>query len=140
ASRLRALDLFGTEVGDDGLAHLAGLTELRALYLESTRVGDAGVAHLRKLTRLERLALSGTRVSDACLTHLTSLAALKAVDLSYTAVTPAGVDQLRRALPGAEVTADDLQGRRDFCANPESQESKISKHLELGARRIAPGQ
>lgn len=100
---LRKLDLFATRVSDAGLAHLEGLTELRSLYLESTRVGDAGLAHLGRLPHLETLALSGTRVSDAGLTHLKGLASLQAMDLMATAVTDAGVEDLRRALPQAEI-------------------------------------
>ena len=40
---LRKLDLSETGVGDDGMAHLAGLAELTYLNLWNTMVGDDGV-------------------------------------------------------------------------------------------------
>jgi hypothetical protein len=103
---LQGLDLFGTRVDDQDLVHLEGLTGLRALYLESTMIGDAGLVHLRHLKGLRTLALTGTRITDVGLVHLNNLTSLQVLDLSYTGVTDNGIRKLRRALPGAIITAD----------------------------------
>src|SRR5436190_20145806 len=47
------LNLRGTEVNDDMLAHLAGCTSLVRLHLEKTKVTDKGMAHLKGLSNLE---------------------------------------------------------------------------------------
>ena len=102
---LQGLDLFGTRVDDQDLVHLERLTGLRALYLESRMIGDAGLVHLCRLKDLRTLALTGARITDAGLVHFKNPTGLQALDLSYTGVADDGIRQLRRALPGAFITA-----------------------------------
>ncbi|MGM0489677.1 MAG: hypothetical protein ACQESR_23330 [Planctomycetota bacterium] len=61
-SSLLSLDLADTEISDQGLKHVAGLTELRSLDLRRTSVTDAGLVHLAGLKRLEILHLHDTCV------------------------------------------------------------------------------
>ena len=68
--RLEDLNLNGTAVTDDGLAHLEGLTELRGLDLSNTRVTDAGLAHLKKLHNLRGLYIVNAGVTDTGLNEL----------------------------------------------------------------------
>jgi len=58
------LGLYGTAVGDPGLAHLAAVPTLRELGLSGTRVSDAGLAKLRPLGRLEVLDLRHGGITD----------------------------------------------------------------------------
>ena len=44
------VNLAGTQVTDDGLQQLEGLTQLKSVNLSNTAVGDAGLEHLEGLT------------------------------------------------------------------------------------------
>jgi predicted nucleic acid-binding protein len=104
-AELRTLYLGGTSVTDGGLDHIANLHSLRTLNLAGTAISDAGLSHLSALTGLESLVLWGTRVTDAGLIHLHGLRGLRKVDLELTRVSPTGLEELRRALPQAEILA-----------------------------------
>jgi hypothetical protein len=86
--------------------HLRGLTRLWALDLAMTRVGDAGLASLEGLHHLQVLDLSGTRITDAGLEHLEGLADLQVLNLSGTATTESGLRAIRKALPEATITKE----------------------------------
>lgn len=88
--------LYG-DITDDGLAHLAGLSNLVALDLFwCRRITDRGMVHLRGLTGLTSLGLSGTQVTDLGLARLTTLVNLARLDLSWCAgITDAGLAYLR---------------------------------------------
>ena len=75
-AHLEELDLSeNSQVFDDGLAHLAGLTSLKDLNLWRVGITDEGVKHLAGLTSLERLNLDNTQLTDAGLQHLAGPAA-----------------------------------------------------------------
>ena len=86
---IERLDLSWSNIGDEGLALLAGLTSLRSLNLMNTNVGDDGLVHLEALTALEQLNLSKNRwnrqgqgeVTGNGLGHLAPLAGLKKLGL-----------------------------------------------------------
>lgn len=101
--RLVSLHLGGTDVTDEGLVHLAGLTALKRLHLEKTRVSDAGLEHLAGLESLTYLNLYLTGVTDAGLAHLEGLKNLKSLYLWQTQVTPEGAEKLRQVLPDCHV-------------------------------------
>ena len=69
--------------------------------------------YCKRLARLEELFLGDTAVSDVGLGHLKGLTQLKLVHLSGTKVTAAGMKDLRKALPKADVTCDGYSVRRD---------------------------
>ena len=85
--------------GKRGLAPLAKLTRLKALYLNWTPIGDAGLAHIRGLPQLNEVHLQGTQITDAALDHLASLPALKTAWVAHTAVTEAGAERFRQRRP-----------------------------------------
>jgi Leucine Rich repeats (2 copies)/Leucine Rich repeat len=89
------LDLSDTEVSDDGLAHLKGLTRLTHLDLSGTRVTDRGLARLKGLTKLTHLNLSRTRVTDAGLANVTGVKSLSSLSLDGCQVTDAGLVHLK---------------------------------------------
>jgi uncharacterized protein (TIGR03067 family) len=97
-----------TGLTNGGLREIAGALEqlpaLEMLNLDCTQITDQGLTHLKGLTRLRELSLRATRITDAGLKHLEKLSSLKKLELNLTAVSPRGVDALRKALPRTEVT------------------------------------
>ena len=70
SDKLQGLWLRDTQVTDEGLSRLTGLSNLRLLSLHGTRVTDSGMAHLAELPKLRLLDLAGTQVTDAGLAAL----------------------------------------------------------------------
>lgn len=97
------LHLKDTQITGNGLRHLSGLTDLKRLHLERTKVSDAGLAHLANLENLEYLNLYGTDISDAGLAHLKNLKNLKKLYVWQTKVTSSGVADLLASLPELRV-------------------------------------
>ena len=99
---LRELSLQGNAITDDGLKHLAGMTQLRHLWVGmSTRpITDAGVRHLAGLTAMESLDLQSARVSDAGVAALKGLKELRSLHLNSAegtdAISDASVEHLLR--------------------------------------------
>ena len=54
---MRSLELSGTQITDDGIAHLKGLGELEFLDLSSTEITDDGLRQLGAFTNLKRIDL-----------------------------------------------------------------------------------
>jgi hypothetical protein len=67
--------------------------------------GDDDLAHLEQLRNIEHLDLDGAPITDAGLKHLYSLKKLKTVMLSNTQITQRGMDDLKRALPNANLVS-----------------------------------
>jgi hypothetical protein len=100
---LQRLSLGDTQITNAGLEHLEGLTNITHLGLDYTNVSAAGLPHLRGLANLCWLDLFGTKITDTALMHLKGLTSLRWIDLLGTQVTPAGVRDLRRALPDCQI-------------------------------------
>ena len=66
-----------TDITDDSLERLKGLTKIKRLNLRGTSITDDGLKRLKRLTDLEQLNLSGTKVTDAGLKHLNTLTSLE---------------------------------------------------------------
>jgi CheY-like chemotaxis protein len=94
--KLRFLSLADTRVTDEGLAHVAHLTDLCELHLDNTAVTDAGLRHLASLRALRILDLKGTKVSDTGLACLIPLEHLEGLYLTRTAITDAGLAHVGR--------------------------------------------
>jgi internalin A len=62
--QLENLILWDDDVTDDGIAHLAGLTNITGLNLRKTKVTDRALEHLKGMKRLTKLNLTDTAVSD----------------------------------------------------------------------------
>jgi hypothetical protein len=102
---LETLDLTATEISDEGLKHLQGLKKLQSLNLaRAQKLTDQGLERVGKITSLKSLTLYGIKgVTDAGIVHLKGLTKLKDVDLRATKVTDKGAQELKKALPEAEV-------------------------------------
>jgi len=90
---LEALDLRYTDVTDMGLKHLENLVNLTELQLggmsrnAGKMITDVGINHLRKMTKLRKLALGGTKISDQALDTIKGMTGLIDLVLSQTTVT-----------------------------------------------------
>jgi hypothetical protein len=94
AGTLRSLSLWGTPITDEGLAHVAALTQLESLTLHDTSVSDGGLPRLARLVKLRKLSLGKTGVTDAGLKSLTALPKLEELGLDHLQVTDEGLMQL----------------------------------------------
>ena len=123
-----ALDLRLSNITDDGLEHIKGLTALRKLNLESTKITDGGLEQLKGMHFLTWLNLCSTEITDAGLLNVGRLSDMKELDLHHedygrrppdghlhgltelndlwlmnTDVTDAGVATLQQSLPNCKV-------------------------------------
>jgi internalin A len=95
-SLLRWLIVHNTqEVTDDGMKHVAKLTRLTALSLTLSPIGDAGLKHLKTLTMLDTLELDCTKVTADGLTELTAFPRLTYLLLAAPTVCDAALKNLR---------------------------------------------
>lgn len=92
---LKSLDFSRSNLKDDDMAPLAGLTELHTLSLRKTKINGSGLNALSSVKGLEKLDLAGTRLTDLELRNLAVFSALKYLDIGATAVRSlSGLEQL----------------------------------------------
>jgi len=102
--KLETLEIWQTNLGDSGLAHIAKLANLKTLDISKCKnVTGAGVGELTKLVKLETLNLSETGIDDAGLEKLSTMHQLKSLDLKLTRVTDDAVAKFRSAVPECKV-------------------------------------
>lgn len=112
--RLDYLNLTGSNVGDAGMPHLAGLEQLRFFALGDTKVTDAALPVLARLPSLKILILQREAVTDAGLDALAESPTLDYLCLlECRQVTDAGVQAIARA---ARLTTLNLLGCPEVTA------------------------
>lgn len=94
-----SVDLNQTNITDDELIILEGLTAVTYLGLHSTYVSDVGLDHLKPLKGLQEVELSYTAITDEALRKLAELPALKKLYIYDTAVTDAGFEEFQKKRP-----------------------------------------
>jgi hypothetical protein len=99
---VRYLYFNNSNLADDGLAHVKGMSRLEVLYLDGTKISDAGLANLQGLWLID-LGFRGTNISNAALPVLKSMRGLHYLDLKETRVSKAGAEDLKNALPNCFV-------------------------------------
>jgi len=92
--KLRLLNLFESDIGDDSLKHFREFPNLESVPMGQTRVTDAGLKNLGELKKLDYLGLRGNQITDAGLVYLKNLPALTALTLEETRVTGTGFEHL----------------------------------------------
>lgn len=102
-SRLNALAYNRGKITDEVVTHITSFQELQTLALSTSNITDNQLKLIASLKKLEHLVLDGTPISDTGLGHLQSCKSLKMVSIEGTRVTVGGVEQLKKALPEAEV-------------------------------------
>ena len=100
---IEQIDRKKTDVDDEGLKHLAELTNLKFLQLYQLRITDKGIDHLKGLETLTELELSYTLITDEGLKKLASLRNLQKLFLYGTAVTDEGIESLTAQLSDCRV-------------------------------------
>lgn len=100
---LRWLELTALPVTDEMLAQFKGATRLEQLYLDGTKISNASLPLIASFAALEELDLSSVAITDEGLAALSKLRKLKTLHLTGSQVTPAGVKQLKNALPKTEI-------------------------------------
>ena len=97
---------------DAGAEELGELKNLKELYLTG-QITDAGVKELLQLKGLTKLAVGSPKVTDAGAKKLGELKSLTSLDLTgCSQVTEAGIAELRKALPDAQITIRQTRSRR----------------------------
>ena len=101
-----------TKFGDNDLATLSAMNSLKFLRIahrkaEDTFITDQGLENISTLTGLEYLLLgiNCENVTDAGLKHLEALTSLKELGMSKSHITMAGIERLKKKLPGASISA-----------------------------------
>ena len=111
--QLESLKLGSTNVGDQGVALLAGLTNLRFLDLSYAKITDAAMLDVGKLRSLETLEINGTAVTDAGIAKLAGMENLKFLEVGPN-VTKQAAAELKKKLPHSAVEGIDQSGSRSF--------------------------
>lgn len=93
---LREINLTSTAISDDGLRHLAPLTELESLILISTRVRGTSFQYLENLKSLRELTLTSSEFSDEGMERIGTMTSLEELRLDDTAVTDQGMPYLEK--------------------------------------------
>ena len=120
--KLQLLAAADNEIRD--IAVVNYLPELRQLDLSGNSIES--FAPLANLKALESLKLSNCGLGDADLKILASMSSLRSLDITDNeGLTANGVDELKKALPGCEVTASDLRyvielGGKTFQSDADS--------------------
>jgi len=100
---LQELNLLGTLVTDAGLKALAGM-KLKILVIPVEARTDTGFKHyLQAIDTTATLDLLGWPVTDAGLIELSGLKSLQKLYLYGNRFTPAGIAELKKALPECKI-------------------------------------
>ena len=103
-SHLRHFEAPGCPLGDRTLAHLSKFEKLETIDLHSTTlITDDGIAPLQQLAYLKVLSVPRTPLTDKSIGQLKAMKQLETLAVSRTAITPAGIQELRRALPNCTI-------------------------------------
>lgn len=105
-SDLNDLIINGARITNDGVRHLAKMTNLSRLAFNDCRIGDGALLALHQLDNLELLDIEGTDVTDKGLLHLSELASLNYVNATRTPVTQAGAESLKTVRPKVTIAYD----------------------------------
>ena len=111
--QLENLKLGDTNVGDQGVALLAGLTKLKSLDLSDSKITDAAMRDIGKLPSLETLEIIGTAVTNAGIAKLAGMENLKFLEVGPN-VSKQAADELKKKLPHCIMEGIDQSGSQSF--------------------------
>jgi hypothetical protein len=86
-SRIKSLNVDGTQFGNEHAATVGRLTHLQDLVLSNTSITDIALQKLSSLSRLTTIHLANTAITNAGMPSLAELRSLKIVDISGTKIT-----------------------------------------------------
>lgn len=104
--KLEMMELFHTELTNDGLKTLAEFPALRRLTLENASkakfgdpiINDAGLVHLANCKKLEVFWLMGPNFTDAAVEHLVKIKSLKVLNIGAHEITEKGFEDLKKRI------------------------------------------
>ncbi len=103
---LRNLSLDENPLGDEGIAHLAGLRQLRELRAWDVGMTDASVEAIVGMRTLQILSIGGNPgITDASIPLLSRMDSLRELQVGASGITLAGIQKLQAALPNCVVYA-----------------------------------
>jgi Leucine-rich repeat (LRR) protein len=91
---LKSLRLADSSIGDEGLAHLHGLTKLEHLAVSNSKITNAGLARLAGMKQLSTLNIGGNDITDEGAATLAAFLKLENLDLTHTSITDQGLERL----------------------------------------------
>lgn len=102
---LKRLNMWHTEITNEGLADLGEMTQLTWLNLDDNMaIDDAGVEKLAGLENLEFLHLGKTSITDDSVETIKKFTNLKTLDLTNCfSVSPDAVDEIKEAIPDVKI-------------------------------------
>jgi hypothetical protein len=89
------LTLSYSNITDEGLKQVDGISTVKSLSLVHTRITRSGLQHLKWLPSLETLYLTGTRVGDDGLQELTKVRTLRSLYAGDTGLTDMGLSHVK---------------------------------------------
>ena len=111
-------------ISDEGMAHLAKLTNLKKLNLWRVQITDAGAVQLAPLTKLEWLNLDNSKLADGGLVLLKDMKSLTFLHIGSTQVTEAGAASLFHLK-----SLKDLKVTRTALGASDSAVAELKKNL-----------
>lgn len=102
-----------TALGHRALERIADCQNLEALEMYGTQVTDDGVAHLVQMPNLYLLGLEKTPLTDGAVKHLKQMQQLRVLRIWQTNITPEAMNELRQALPNCVILDDIGQTTRE---------------------------
>jgi hypothetical protein len=97
------LKLGDSNLKDQMLTRISGLSALTRLSLERTAITDQGIGQLKNLDKLQYLNLIGTKVGAKGLEQLKGLKELRQIFLFQTSIKPTDLDLLKQIFPKATI-------------------------------------
>ena len=113
--QLAFLNLRDSKITSSGMLHIACLTNLTSLHLDRTDIGDEGARHFPSLRKLQRLSLWNTHVGDEGVAYLAQLTDLVRLNLGFTRVTWKGLQHLSEL---TKLTSLELWGTEKSAKRP----------------------
>ncbi len=104
--KLTALNVWRTQVTDQGLAAIASMPLTRLNLDDNPGIGDDGMDSVAKITTLEWLHVGKTKITDAGLEKLKSLTKLVELRINNTVVTQEALAKFREAVPSLKTVVD----------------------------------
>ncbi|HEY9714460.1 MAG TPA: leucine-rich repeat domain-containing protein, partial [Chroococcales cyanobacterium] len=105
---LTSLNLRFSDLSDDDMNLLAGLTKLRHLNISGNKFTDKGFEKLSQLHQLNSLYAEGNRVSGAAAFAALSKLPLKQLHITTTGWSSAALAKLKKALPNCQMNVDTI--------------------------------
>jgi hypothetical protein len=95
--KLKRLQLYGTDVSDDGVSYLQQVSELKFLLLSGIHLTDVSIMYLYPFTQLQDLCIiNAPQITGEYMTESLECAKLKTINLEFTSCTDESLQVLTK--------------------------------------------